>query len=221
MVTFRRLGVSLCLLSACFAQHTPRRCADVAIPTSDGKTIHIRQYHGKVVMIAMMKTDCSDCHAALSYMAKLQHDLGPRGFQAIGVSIDDDRTLAKPYAERYRFPFPIGSLDPSGAIKLMDLRADAHPVVPYIMFVDWEGNVRFQYAANDPVFKDGEKNMRAVADGLLRQAIEKTGQQLAPAGKQSPPPAPAQAATPAPGKTGSTTTGTDAKTVAATATAKQ
>jgi peroxiredoxin len=184
MVTFRRLGVSLCLLSACFAQHTPRRCADVAIPTSDGKTIHIRQYHGKVVMIAMMKTDCSDCHAALSYMAKLQHDLGPRGFQAIGVSIDDDRTLAKPYAERYRFPFPIGSLDPSGAIKLMDLRADAHPVVPYIMFVDWEGNVRFQYAANDPVFKDGEKNMRAVADGLLRQAIEKTGQQLAPAGKQ-------------------------------------
>jgi peroxiredoxin len=184
MVTFRRLGVFLCLLSVCFAQHTPRRCADVPIPLSDGKTIHISQYHGKVVMIALMLTDCSDCHAALSFMAKLQHDLGPRGFRALAIAIDDNRALVKPYAERYRFPFPVGSLDPAGAIKLMDLRADARPVVPYIIFVDWEGNVRFQYAANDPVFKDGEKNMRAVADGLLRQAVEKTGQQLAPAGKQ-------------------------------------
>jgi peroxiredoxin len=184
MVTLRRLGVFLCLLSACFAQHLPRRCADVPIPLSDGKTIHITQYHGKVVMIAMMLTDCSDCHAALNYMAKLQHDLGPRGFRALAISIDPDRALAKPYAERYRFPFPIGSLDQSGAIKLMDLRADARPWVPYIMFVDWEGNVRFQYAGNDPVFKDAEKNMHAIADGLLRQAIEKTGQQLAPVGKQ-------------------------------------
>ena len=184
MVTFRRLGVFLCLLSTCFAQHTPRRCADVPIPTWDGKTIHIQQYRNKVVMIVMMLTDCPDCHAALSFMSKLQHDLGPRGFQGIGISIDPNRALVKPYAERYRFPFPIGSLDQVAAVKLMDLRADAQPIVPYVIFVDWEGNVRFQYAANDPIFKDAEKNMRAIADGLIRQAIEKTGRQLAPSGKQ-------------------------------------
>lgn len=242
MVIFRRLGVFLCFLPTCFAQHTPRRCADVPIPTTDGKTIHIQQYHGRVTMIAIVDTDCSDCHAALSFMSKLQHDLGPRGFQAVGVAVDGNRALAKPYEERYRFPFPIGTLDPAGAIKLMDLRADAHPIVPYIMFVDWEGNVRFQYAANDPVFKDGEKNMRAVADGLLRQAIEKTGRQLAPAGKQSPPPPPPQATLPptsnkspttraiASTKSKSTTskatrtaasTGTATKTAVSTATAKQ
>jgi peroxiredoxin len=186
MVIFRPLSIFLLFGSICFAQRTPRRCADVPIPLSDGKTIHISQYHDKVVLIAMMKTDCPECHATLGFMSRLQHEMGARGFQAIAVAIDDNRALVKPYAERYRFPFPVGSLDPGGAIKLMDLRADAHPVVPYLIFVDWEGNVRFQYAGNDPIFNEAERNLRAVADGLLRQAIEKKGPtyETRPAGKQ-------------------------------------
>jgi peroxiredoxin len=186
MVTFRHLGAFLCLMSACFAQHIPRKCADIPIPTYDGKTIHISQYHGKVVLIALMQTTCPDCHATLGFMSKLQHDYGPRGFQAVAIAIDDNRALVKPYGERYRFPFPVGSLDPTGALKLMDLKPTARPIVPYLMFVDWEGNVRFQYAGNDPVFNEAERNIRAVADGLLRQAVEKTGPkyETRPAGKQ-------------------------------------
>jgi hypothetical protein len=185
MVTFQRVAVILCLVSDCFAQHTPRKCADVPIPTYDGKTIHIPQYHGKVVLIAMMETDCAECHATLEFMSRLQRDLAPRGFQGIAIALDD-RALLKPYAERYRFNFPLGWLAPAGAIKLMDLRADARPVVPYLAFVDWESNVRFQYAGNDPIFKEAEKNIRAIADGLLRQALEKKGPQYEarPAGKQ-------------------------------------
>lgn len=183
-MALRRFAVFLCLLSICFAQHPGRKCADVPIPTYDGKTIHIPQYHGKVVLIAMMKTDCPECHATLEFMSRLQRDLGPRGFQGIAIALDD-RALLKPYAERYRFNFPVGWLAPAGAIKLMDLRADAQPVVPYLAFVDWEGNVRFQYPGNHPIFKEAEKNIRVIADGLLRQALEKKGPQYEtrPAGK--------------------------------------
>jgi peroxiredoxin len=190
MVTFRRLLVFLCLISAllptCFAQRTPRKCADIPIPGSDGKTIHVSQYQGKVLMIEMMLTNCPECLQTMQFMSKLQKDFGPRGFQAIGVSLDGNIEAVKPYAERYRFGFPVGHLDSEPAIKFLDLKETGHPVVPYILFVDWQGNVRFQYPADAPIFNSAEKNFRQIADGLLRQKAEKKGPQYEtrPAGKQ-------------------------------------
>lgn len=186
MVIFRRLLVLLCLVSLCFAQKTPRKCADIPIVTSDGKTIHIPQYKGKVVMIEFMLVDCPECYQTLQFMGKLQKDYGPRGFQAVGISLDENVAVVKPFAERYRFPFPIGHLDKDPAIKFIDLKESGHPTVPYIMFVDWMGNVRFQYPGDAPIFTAAEKNLAQIADGLLRQAAEKKGPQYEtkPAGKQ-------------------------------------
>jgi len=185
-MVFFRLLLPLCLLPLCFAQHTPRKFADVPIAGSDGKTIRLSQYPGKVLMIEMMLTDCPECLQTMQFMGRLQKEFGPRGFQAIGIALDPDAALVKPYAERYRFPFPVGHLDAAPAIKLLDLKETAHPVVPYILFVDWQGNVRFQYPADAPIFTSGEKNLKQIADGLLRQAAEKKGPQYEtkPAGKQ-------------------------------------
>jgi thiol-disulfide isomerase/thioredoxin len=186
MLISRRLLVFLCLIPLCFAQRTPRKCADVPIVTSDGKTIKIPQYAGKVVMIEIMLTDCPPCLETLQFMAKLQKDYAARGFQAVAIALDPDGAVVKPFAERYRFPFPVGHLDKDPAIKFLDLNQTAHPVVPYIMFVDWQGSVRFQYPADAPIFNSAEKNFAQIADGLLRQAAEKKGPQYEtrPAGKQ-------------------------------------
>jgi peroxiredoxin len=186
MAIFRRLLVILCLISVCFAQRTPRKCSDIPIITSDGKTIRIPQYKGKVVMIELMLTDCPECLQTMQFMAKLQKDYGPRGFQAVAISLDPNAAAVKPFVERYRFPYPVGHLDSEQAIKLMDLKETAHPVCPYIMFVDWQGSVRFQYPGDAPIFASGEKNLGQIADGLLRQAAEKKGPQYEtrPAGKQ-------------------------------------
>jgi peroxiredoxin len=172
-----RLALLLCVLSICFAQHTPRTCADVPIQTTDGKTIHIPQYRDKVVMIAMVVTTDEVCLQTMQFLSRLQNEMGPRGLQIVAVSIDDDPATAVPYAQRYRFPFPMGHLKSDQAIRLADLNKTARPFVPYIMFVDWQGNVRFQYPGNHPIFKQGETGIRTIADGLLRQAAEKKGAQ--------------------------------------------
>lgn len=182
---FRRLLLFLCLISACFAQHTPRKCADVPIKTTDGKTIHISEFHGKVVMMELFLTDCEPCYQTLGLLGRLKNEMGARGLVTLAIALDPDEAAVKPFAERYRFPFPMGHLDKEPAIKFLDLNETAHPIVPYVMFVDWQGNVRFQYAANDPIWTSGDKNIRAIADGLLRQAAEKKGPQYEtrPAGK--------------------------------------
>jgi peroxiredoxin len=175
----RRLALFFALISACFPQHLRRECADVPVKTTDGKTIRISQYRGKVVMFVMVVTTDDDCLRMMQSLSRLQTEMGPRGLQVIGLSIDDTAANTIPFAERYRFPFPIGHLDRRAAIKLADLNANARPVVPYILFVDWQGSVRFQYAGNDPIFNQGDKGIRAIADGLLRQAAEKSGPHLA------------------------------------------
>ncbi len=175
MVTFRRLLLFFCLTLLCFAQHTPRPVADIPIPTTDGKTIHLSQYRGKVVLLVMMLTTCDECLGTMQFMTRMQGEFGPRGLQIVAVSLDESGALVIPYAQRYRFPFPMAHLDKEPAIKLMDLKETAHPMVPTILFIDWQGKVRFQYAGNDPIFKSGEKGIRQIADGLLRQAAEKKG----------------------------------------------
>jgi peroxiredoxin len=185
MPCFRRLAIFLSLCSVSFAQQVPRPCADIAIKTSDGKTIRISKYHGKVVMIVMIKTDCSPCHQLLETVSQWQKEWEPRGFQVLAFAIDDNDTDVVPYAERYRLPFPVAYLRSDAVIKLADLRKTARPWVPYVMFVDWKGDVRFQYAGNDPILSQGVQAIRGIADGLLHQAADKSGPQLKtmPAGK--------------------------------------
>jgi peroxiredoxin len=178
MPALRRLAILVSFCSAAFAQHVPRPCVDFPIKATDGKTIRISKYHGKVVMIVMMKTDCPPCHQMLETVSQWQNEWQSRGFQVLAFAVDDSPTNALPYAERYRFPFPVAHMPSDAVIKLADLKKTARPVVPYIMFVDWKGDVRFQYAGNDPVLSQGVQAIRGIADGLLRQAADKSGPQL-------------------------------------------
>lgn len=186
MVIFRRLLIFLCLLSISFAQPHPRKCADVPIKTTDGKTIHISQYHGKVVLIVMFSTTCGHCLETLQFMARLQNEMAARGLQIVAISIDDSAANVGPFADRYRFPFPMGYLTPDPALQLVNMKKGSRPIVPLLIFVDWMGNVRFQYEGNASIFNQGEKDIRGIATGLLRQAAEKSGPvyQTKPAGKQ-------------------------------------
>jgi cytochrome oxidase Cu insertion factor (SCO1/SenC/PrrC family) len=185
MTALLRGAILLSLCSVSFAQTIPRPCPDFPIRTSDGKTIRISKYHGKVVMIVMMQTDCEACHQMLETISQWQKEWEPRGFQVLAFAIDDTPTNVVPYAERYRFPFPVAHLRRDAVIKLADLKKTARPFVPYVMFVDWKGDVRFQYAGNDPILSRGVQGIRGIADGLLRQAADKSGPTLktVPAGK--------------------------------------
>ena len=178
MTALLRCAIFLSLCSVSFAQHVPRPCPDFPIKTSDGKTIRISKYHGKVVMIVMMKTDCPECHRMLETVSQWQKEWEPCGFQVLAFAIDDTDKNVLPYAERYRFPFPVAHLRSDAVIKLADLKKTARPVVPYVMFVDWKGDVRFQYAGNDPILSQGVQALRGIADGLLNQAADKSGPTL-------------------------------------------
>ena len=190
MVLFRRLVVFVCLLAVSCYGKTPRKAADVPVKLSDGKTIHLTQYRGKVVMVVMFLTTCPECVETIKFLGRLQTQLDPKYFQPIAISLDPDPKVVAPFVQRYRPTFPVGHLDKDAAIKLGDMTADARPIVPVIIYIDWMGNVRFQYYGNDAIFQQAPKNISTIAGGLVKQAIERTGPKYAtrPANQAQQPP---------------------------------
>ena len=160
----------LWLLATAYAI-VPRPLADISIPTPDTKKIVLRQYRGKVLLIALISTSCGDCIKSVETLNGLQKDFGKRGFQVVAAAIEDNAAYnVGSFVARYRPIFPVCYLEREAAIKFLDVSRDTRPFVPVLMFVDARGTVRFQYYGNDPFMKQGEKAIRAVTDGLLRQA---------------------------------------------------
>jgi thiol-disulfide isomerase/thioredoxin len=159
----------VCLLLSVQGASTPRPLADVTVPTPDGKKVHLGQYRGKVMVVALVSTTCDHCIASLQLLSKLQKEYGPRGFQAVGVAANDNAQDSLAGFIRLQIAFPVGWLDQNTTMQLCDFKREDRPFVPMYLFVDKKGTVRFQYAGKDDFFKNEEKNTRLLIEALLKQ----------------------------------------------------
>jgi peroxiredoxin len=164
------LALLLAGLAAASFARTPRLIADMTIPAPGGKQIDLKQYRGKVVLLALITTTCTECIQSVEIFNRLQKDFGAQGFQMVAAAVNlSAKEDAGPFAQRYKANFPLGYLDKLGTMKIADIGGDQRPFVPIVMFIDRSGVVRFQYFGNDSVMKDEEKNLRAIVGGLVKQ----------------------------------------------------
>jgi glutathione peroxidase-family protein len=166
-----RIAVAfLGLLVSIQAASTPRPLADVSVPTGDGKTVRLKQYRGKVMVVALVSSTCDHCINSLQLLSQLQKEYGPQGFQVVAVAADDMAAkMVGPLTRLRQFGFPLGYLDQNTTMELCDFKRDDRPFVPMYLFVDKKGTVRFQYAGKDDFFQKEEKNTRILIEALLKQ----------------------------------------------------
>lgn len=55
----------------------------------DGTTKSLADYKGKTVMVNFWATWCPPCRAELPDIVKLRNELGPKGFEVIGISVSE------------------------------------------------------------------------------------------------------------------------------------
>jgi thiol-disulfide isomerase/thioredoxin len=72
----------------------------------DGNDFDWKSYRGKVVLVDFWATWCQPCRQEVPNVLELHKAYHEKGFEVVGVSLDDQREQAESYIEQYDIPWP-------------------------------------------------------------------------------------------------------------------
>ena len=72
-----------------------------------GRSFDLKAQRGKVVLIDFWASWCAPCIVAIPHLVQLQEKYGARGFQVVGVSMDDSAKITKETMQEIRFNYPV------------------------------------------------------------------------------------------------------------------
>ncbi|HMO52480.1 MAG TPA: thioredoxin-like domain-containing protein [Kiritimatiellia bacterium] len=79
---------------------------DLAFTALDGREINLAAMTGTVVLVDFWATWCMPCIRAMPGLMKLHADYHEKGFEIIGISLDEERERLERYLERENIPWP-------------------------------------------------------------------------------------------------------------------
>jgi peroxiredoxin len=149
----------------------PRKAPELTFTTTTGKTAKVSDFAGKVAVFEILRPTCPHCQNSAKILSKLQTELGPKGFQAIGIGFPGDGDLPS-FIRTYGVNFPVGTADRDAVLGFLQ-----HSIMqqsfyfPQMVFVDRNGLIRAQYSGVDPFLNGGneEANIRTLVQKLLTE----------------------------------------------------
>ena len=157
--TVQHFIASLAFLLLCTSAFGQQRVAvpDISMPTLDGKAWSLKDERGKVVVLNFWATWCEPCRTEVPYLVKLRRDLGGKGLEVAGVTLDEDRKVVEKFAAEYGVDYPI-LLPPAGSpwTKLEN--------TPTTLLIDREGRLAGKYIGAVP-----EEQLRRDVEKLLTE----------------------------------------------------
>ena len=181
LATASALLVSALTLQA--AAPVPRPTKEFTVTLPSGKQNLLSSYHGKVVMTAFMFTTCPHCQALSKIITKLQAELGPRGFQALGVTFNDEVNTPNPaanaqvtgaFVKEFEVGFPVGFASRDSVLSYLGVSSIDSWVVPQVVIIDRKGVIRAQSASRGTADLQTETYLRKFLGDLLDEGGAKS-----------------------------------------------
>ena len=72
-----------------------------------GQVFDLHALRGKVVLIDFWASWCPPCIIEIPHLTQLQKQLGPQGFQVVGVAMDDSTTATRATMQKIAFNYPV------------------------------------------------------------------------------------------------------------------
>ncbi len=79
---------------------------DISFKSLDGRVVDINKLKGKVVLIDFWATWCGPCVAELPNVKKTYAKFHEKGFEIIGISLDQSRDKLSKFVEKEKMPWP-------------------------------------------------------------------------------------------------------------------
>ena len=80
---------------------------DIKLKDIDGKDTTLAAYKGKVVLIDFWASWCAPCIIEIPHLNALQKQFGPKGFQVVGIAMDDSEAVTRQTMQKYPFAYPV------------------------------------------------------------------------------------------------------------------
>lgn len=165
------LAMSVCASALLAKPPVPRQANEMTIETPSGKLELPRVYRGKVVLMQFLYTTCPHCQATARMISKLRQELGPRGFQAVGIAFNEE-AQASPEAIREFIAangvnFPVGVAPRESVLAYLGISIMERFVVPQIVILDRSGVIRAQSDFMGSAELQDESNLRRFLGELL------------------------------------------------------
>jgi len=177
-----RIAIATALLASSVslqaAAPVPRPTKEFTITLPSGKQNLLSSYRGKVVMTAFMFTTCPHCQALSKVITKLQGELGPRGFQALGVAFNDEVNtpnaaangqVTASFVNQFEVGFPVGYAPRNSVLSYLGVSEIESWVVPQVVIIDRKGVIRAQSAARGTAELQTETYLRKYLGDLLSE----------------------------------------------------
>ena len=90
------------------AEKDRKTAPDFALKDSNGQTVHLSDYKGKVVLLDFWATWCGPCKIEIPWFMEFEQQYKDRGFAVLGVSMDEDGwSVVKPYIQNMKINYRI------------------------------------------------------------------------------------------------------------------
>ncbi len=142
---------SIALFSACSDSQSVRASAknekdrkpapNFTLKDSNGKSVSLADYKGKVVLLNFWATWCGPCGLEIPWFEEFEQQYKSQGFAVLGVSMDDDGWSAvKPYMEEHKMNYRV--LLGNDSVSQLYGGLDA---LPTTFIIDREGNIAYPH----------------------------------------------------------------------------
>jgi peroxiredoxin len=153
-----------------FAATVPRPAPNLSFSLPNGKTVSLNDYKGKVVAVEVLMTTCPACQRTSGTMQKLYQELGPKGFQPLGLAINDTTgALVPAFVRDQGLSYPVGFGDRDKAMAFLQHSMMMTLMVPQVVIVDKDGTIRAQLDGTNDFFRNEEANLRKLVESLLAE----------------------------------------------------
>lgn len=161
------LGVSTVVASA----PVPRKSPEFIIVEPSGKQTSLTSLKGRVVVIEFFLINCPRCQRVTETIVKLQKELGPRGFQAVGIAFDTgiNGTRVTDFVQRAGVSYPVGYASSDKIDSYLGRQPTERLRVPQIVVIDRRGIIRAQSVQNGEKNLEDEDYLRNLIDGFLKE----------------------------------------------------